>query len=234
MDLPPETTSDLLAVLEAARRAGQPAQMLYECGVVAGLPGELLLSRCTALYLLVSAVNLCDDQIDGDVDYLDPPGRLAPSSQALLLVLGFAELLGAGIPPETVARAQRAFARVAAFPNVEVRTLRWDLARYQLMAEETGGRQWATYLQLLWAGTSLEPLAETFALNGAVAAYVGEDIRSADARLFSLPPQDLRTVLTWARTKLQRLAELNLRPGHILCEGILPLLDAAEAQLGGA
>jgi hypothetical protein len=234
MYLPPEATSDLLAVLEAARREGQPGQLLYECGVAAGLSGTQLLERCAALYLLVAAVNLCDDQIDGDVDYLDPADRLAPSSQALLLLLAFSELLRAGLPAVTVAEAQRAFARVASFPNVEVRTREWDLARYQLMAEETGGRQWATYLQILWAGTPLEALAEPFALNGAVAAYVGEDLRVSDVRLTSLPPEDQRTVLAWTRTKLQALTDMKLRPGDILSQSILPLLDAAEAQLGGA
>ncbi len=234
LGLPPEAMSDLLAVLEAARRNGQPAQFIYECGMAAGLSGPRLLERSTALYLLLSAANVCDDLMDGDVDYLHPPTRLAPSAQLLLQSLGLALLLESGVPADTVARAQRAFARVASFSHVEARTTAWDLARYRLMAVETGGRQWATYLQMLWAGTPLEGLAEPFALNGAVAAYIGEDLRVSDVRLTSLPLQDQRTVLAWARTTLQALAELNLRPGDILCQSILPLLDAAEAQLGGA
>lgn len=232
--LPVEATRDVVAILEAARKNGHQGQVLYELAAAAELPRETLLTRATGLMLLTAAANVCDDLMDGDVTYLERPVQLAPSAQMLLQSLGTALLLEGGVPAGHMARAQRTFVRAASFSHVEQRTLTWTADRYKQLAEETGGRQWAAYLQMLWAGTPLEARAEAVAFPMACAGYVAEDLRSADRRFTSLADAEQLEVLTWARAHLATLGDIPLVPAQLVHAGLKPVLDAGVVQAGGA
>ena len=58
---------------------------------------------------------LADDLIDGDVTYLAPAVRLAPSAQMILQCLGTATLLTHGVPAVVVSEEMRTFARAASW-----------------------------------------------------------------------------------------------------------------------
>lgn len=225
-NLPEEATRDVVAVLEAARKSGHQGQILYEFAAAAELPRETLLTRATGLLLLTAAANVCDDLMDGDVTYLERPVQLAPSAQMLLQALGTALVLEGGVPAGHLAAAQRTFVRAASFSHVEQRTSQWTAARYRLLAEETGGRQWTAYLEMLWAGTPLESDAAALAFPMACAGYVAEDLRSADRRFTSLTAAEQEEVLAWAQSHLSTLAGNPLRPAQLVHASLEPVLDA--------
>jgi hypothetical protein len=228
--LPAEASRDVVAVLEAARKSGHGGQVIYELATVAELPRDTLLTRSTGLLLLTAAANVCDDLMDGDVTYLERPVQLAPSAQMLLQALGTAVMLEGGVPARTLAAAQRTFVRAASFSHVEQRTTDWTAARYKLLAEETGGRQWTAYLEMLWAGTPLESHAAAVAFPMACAGYVAEDLRSADRRFTTLTPSEQEDVLAWARAHLAALAESPLRPAQLVHASLAPVLAAGLAR----
>lgn len=232
--LPEEATRDVVAILEAARKSGHSGQVIYEFAAVSGLPREELIGRSTALLLLTAAANACDDLMDGDVTYLDRPVQLVPSAQMLLQALGTALMLESGVTAADMAKAQRTFVRAASHSHVEQRTTTWTAERYRLLAEETGGRQWCAYLELLWAGTPLAAQAAAVAFPMACAGYVAEDLRSADRRFTTLTGEEQREVLDWARGHLDALSALSLRPAALVEATLRPVLEAGVVQPGGA
>jgi hypothetical protein len=208
-ELPEDCEADLLSVLEAGRPG--PLMLLYEAGHEAGLDREILLARAAALYFGFCAGNLADDLADGDVDYLEPPMRLAPGAQYLLQSLCFAELAATGLPAAAIERGARLLALSAAQQQVEVRTREWTAQRYQQVGEAIAGLQWQAYLYLLWHGTALESLA--FAI-GADAGFVGlviGDLRSSDARLVGMTPADRAHIMQLMDAAVARLRAHPLR-----------------------
>lgn len=226
---PREAATDLLAVMEAARTNGALPTLLYEAGAEAGLPRETLLGRTAGLFLFFAAGNLADDLIDGDVTYLAPAVRLAPSAQMILQCLGTATLLTHGVPAVVVSEEMRTFARAASWSHVEVRTERWTLDRYQALATSTGGLQWVSYLRMLWHGTPLADRAEPFGMHAACVGYLGEDLRVNDRRYASLTNDERRALLAWGRGHLDALASLGVKCGALVQASVEPMIVAAEA-----
>jgi hypothetical protein len=215
--LPAECEGDLLAVLEAGRPG--PLMLLYEAGHEAGLSRQELLARTAALYLVFCAGNLADDLADGDVDYLAEPLRLGPGAQYLLMSLCFAELAGAGIPAQTIERAARLLVRSSAQQQVEVRTQSWTAARYRQVGEAIAGLQWQAYLEVMWHGTPLAPLADEIGRAAGFAGMVTGDLRSADRRLTSLTPEDRAQVTQWLEESLAVLRAHPLRSVEAILAG---------------
>ncbi len=221
LELPPDSERDVLVALEA----GQPGPLpfLYEAGAEAGLPREVLMARAAGLFFSFCAGNLADDVIDGECTYYAEPHRVAPYVQFTLQNLAWATLARV-VPAEALARGAAALVAAAGPQALEVRTRAWTADVYRRVAEGIAGQQWAAYLRLLWADTALEARAAA-GLGLGVAAHVAEDVRSQDARFFSMPPAHQREVVAWAREAVDGVRRLELRSlGAALrrIEGLLP------------
>jgi hypothetical protein len=225
LNLPDAASADVLLVLEAGRPG--PLNLLYEAAFAAELPRSLLLSRSAALYLGFCAGNLADDIVDGDCDYLEPASRRGPGIQYLLQNAFIAGLIESGVAPQTLARAARALSIGAAANQEALAVTAWSAPVYREIGERIAGRQYAAYLSLLWCGTALEPVAEELGLHLGSAAHVAEDVRSDDPRFWSMPPDDRRLIIVWAREQLAGARVHRLR----FVELIAPTI---ESTLAGA
>ncbi len=208
LELPEQAERDVLKALEAGRPG--PLGLLYEAGHAAGLPREVLLQRAAGLFYSFCAGNLADDLIDGDCTWYEEPLRVGPNVQFLLQNLAFSTLAESGVPVPALAAGTRALALAAGPQSLEVRTKEWTAPLYQQVAEGLAGQQWAAYLGLLFAGTSLEDTAAQLGHRVGVAAYVSEDVRTGDARFYTLTDAEQRDVLRWAETLVAPL-EANAR-----------------------
>jgi hypothetical protein len=221
LGLPEQAERDVVAALEAAQPG--PLALLYEAGMEAGLQREALLTRGTGIFLSFASGNLADDLCDGDCTYYANPVRVAPYVQFLLQNLAWATLARSEVPGEVLAEAARALAEAAGPQALEVRTQAWTAPVFQRVAEGLAGQQWAAYLRLLWAGTSLAPHAAAGRGLG-IAAHVAEDIRSKDPRFFSMPEADQREVVRWARAGLDGVRRQGLRCLDAALRRIDPIL----------
>lgn len=229
LDVPPVTSSDLLAALEAGRRKG-PLALLYEAASEAGLEREALLNRAAGIYLAFCAGNLCDDLIDGDCTYLSDPALLGPSAQFMLQHASYAALLEAGIPAHVVAQAARETVRAAGYSHIEVRTTTWTAPVYREVVERIAGRQWSAYLRLLWWNTPLEDRAERVGLASAIAGNVAKDMTEGDSRWAELPPDDKQDVAEWARNQTRLLSDEKLRCLDFVVSSLAPVLNVESTS----
>lgn len=213
-ELPAACEADLLAVLKAGRPG--PLVLLYEAGHEAGLSHDAVLARATPLYFVFCAGNLADDLADGEAGYLEEPIRLGPGVQYLLHSLCFAELAAAGLPSSAIERGARLLARSSAHQQIELRTHTWTAARYREVGEAIAGLQWRAYLELLWHGTPLEPLAAEIGPAAGFAGFVVGDVRKNDRRLETLSPGDRAQVMTWLEAALTSLSAHPLRSAHAI------------------
>lgn len=224
LELPGQAERDVVAALEAAQPG--PLGLLYEAGMEAGLGREALLARGAGIFLSFAAGNLADDLCDGECAYYTHPLRVGPYVQFLLQNLAWATLARAQVSGEVLAEAARALAQAAGPQALEVRTQQWTAPLFQRVAEGLAGQQWAAYLRLLWAGTPLSAHAAAGRELG-IAAHVAEDIRSGDARFFSMPEADQREVVRWARAGLEGVRRQRLRCLDAALRRIDPILPEA-------
>jgi hypothetical protein len=220
-ELPETAERDVVAALEAAQPG--PLSLLYEAGAEAGLRRETLLARGAGIFLSFTAGNLADDLIDGECGYYMQPVRVAPYVQFLLQNLAWATLARASMPEAVLAEAARGLAVAAGPQGLEVRTQAWTAPLFRQVAEGLAGRQWEAYLRLLWAGT---PLADQSVVGCGlgVAAHVAEDIRSKDRRFFSMPEEDQREVVRWARAAMEGVRRQRLKCLDAALRRIDPIL----------
>ena len=225
--LPELAERDVLVALEA----GQPGPLpfLYEAGAEAGLPRELLMPRAAGIFFSFCAGNLADDVIDGDCNYYVEPLRVAPYVQFTLQNLAWATLARAGLTTEALAGGASALVAAAGPQALEVRTREWTADVYREVAEGIAGQQWAAYLRLLWSGTALAERAAAAGRGLGVAAHVAEDVRSEDARFFSMPPAHQQEVLAWAREAADGVRRWELRCLGAALRGIEELLPKEAA-----
>lgn len=221
LELPEQAERDVMAALEAAQPG--PLGLLYEAGTEAGLRREALLTRGSGIFLCFAAGNLADDLCDGECTYYASPLQVGPYVQFLLQNLAWATLARAELPGEVLAQAAQALALAAGPQALEVRAQQWTAPLFQRVAEGLAGQQWAAYLRLLWAGTPLAPHAPAGRGLG-IAAHVAEDIRSGDARFFSMPEADQREVVRWARAGLEGVRRQGLRCLDAALRRIDPIL----------
>lgn len=219
--LPEAAERDVVAALEAAQPG--PLALLYEAGVEAGLPRELLLPRAVGIFLSFAAGNLADDLSDGECGYYVEPARVGPYVQFLLQNLAWATLAQSELPEPVLSEAARGLARAAGPQGLEVRTRQWTAPVFRTVAEGLAGQQWATYLRLLWAGTRLEDRAGVGHRLG-IAAHVAEDIRTQDPRFFSMPEPDQREVVRWAVAAADDVRRQGLKCLEAALRRIEPIL----------
>lgn len=224
-ELPEQAERDVLTALEAGHPG--PLALLYEAGAEAGLPREALLLRGAGLFFSFCAGNLADDLIDGDCTYYPEPLRVAPYVQFALQNLAWATLARAQVPTEELVGGGRALVAAAGPQALEVRTREWTAPVYRQVAEGIAGQQWAAYLRLLWAGTVLAERGAAAGRGLGVAAHVAEDIRSQDARFFSMPPEHQREVVGWAREAADGVRRQGLRCLEAALRRIDPILEVA-------
>jgi hypothetical protein len=220
-DLPEEAERDVLAALEAAQPG--PLGLLYAAGREAGLGNEVVLARGAGIFLSFAAGNLADDLCDGECGYYAEPVRVGPYVQFLLQNLAWATLARAQLPAEVLAEEAHGLARAAGPQALEIRTRQWTAPLFRQVAEGIAGQQWASYLRLLWEGSRLAERAVAGRWLG-IAAHVAEDIRSRDARFFSMPEADQREVVRWARAAVADVRLLGLRCLDGALGRIAPLL----------
>jgi hypothetical protein len=220
-DLPEVAEQDVMAALEAAQPG--PLGLLYAAGVEAGLGREAVLARGTGIFLSFAAGNLADDLCDGECDYYAEPARVGPYVQYLLQNLAWATLARAQVPGPVLAKTALGLARAAGPQALEVRAREWTAPLFQQVAEGLAGQQWAAYLRLLWDGTRLEEQSAAGRGLG-IAAHVAEDIRSRDARFFSMPEADQREVVRWARAAVAGVRLQGLRCLDAALRRIDPIL----------
>ena len=221
LSLPTLAERDVVTALEAAQPG--PLALLYEAGVEAGLRRETLLVRGSGIFLSFAAGNLADDLSDGECGYFTHPARVGPYVQFLLQNLAWATLAQAQVPGEVLAEAARELAEAAGPQALEVRTREWTAPVFQQVAEGLAGQQWAAYLRLLWAGTSLADRSAAGHDLG-IAAHVAEDIRTRDPRFFSMPAADQLEVVRWARAGMDGVRRQGLRCLDAALRRIDPIL----------
>lgn len=222
-DLPLEAERDLLAALEAARSG--PLDFCYLAGVDAGLEREALLLRSAAIFFNFASANLADDLADGDCDYLDP--RAAPGVQYVLHCLFFEALARTGATAEALASLSAQLAAAAAPHSIEVRTTAWSLAKAKQVAVGLAGEQYSVYLQILWAGTRLEPRAAAIGRDLGLSAHVAIDFATGDRRAASLPADERRALAEWALEAAGRLERERLACIDAVLRGVVPKLREA-------
>jgi len=197
LELPEVAERDVLLALEAALPG--PLALVWAAGREAGLAPEVLRARSVGLFLAFAAGNLADDLCDGDCTQWEQPERHAPYVQFLLQNLAWSELAAGGLSNRALQRMGTELARGAGPQALEVRTGTWTAPLYRQVAEGIAGRQWAAYLTALLDGTDLEARAAAVGLSLGVVAYTVEDVRSGDARFFSLSPAEKDEVIGWAQ-----------------------------------
>jgi hypothetical protein len=134
--------------------------------------------------------------MDGDASYLSAAD--APLAQILAHTCFALALARTSVSASGVARAARLLVDVGGSQHSEVNRPPWDVARYRELARQSGGRQAAAYLRLLWDGTALEVEAERTGEALGAAGFVQADLDDRDARLLDLPPGAVREVVAWA------------------------------------
>lgn len=222
-DLPLEAERDLVAALEAARSG--PLDFCYRAGVDAGLERDALLLRSAAILFNFASANLADDLADGDCDYLD--SRAAPGVQYVLHCLFFETLARTGSTPEQLASLSAQLAAAAAPHSIEVRTTAWSLATAKQIALGLAGEQYSVYLQILWAGTRLEPRAAQIGRALGLSAHVAIDLATGDRRASSLPAGERRALAEWALRAAERLERERLPCIAAVLGGVVPKLREA-------
>jgi len=223
-NLPELAEQDVLIALEAAQPG--PLGLLYAAGMEAELNHEVLLTRGAGIFLSFAAGNLADDLCDGECGYYSEPMRVGPYVQFLLQNLAWGTLARARVPAPVLSEAAHGLARAAGPQALEIRTRQWTAPVFQQVAEGLAGLQWATYLRLLWEGTKLAEQAVAGRWLG-IAAHVAEDIRSGDARFFSMPEGDQREVVRWAWVAVADVRRLGLQCLEAALRRIEPLLPEA-------
>jgi hypothetical protein len=223
--LPDVSRRDLLAALEA----GRPGTLAftYEAGVEAGLPRKKLLTRAAAIYFIFCAGNLADDLSDGECTYLTEPFRVGPCTQLILQTLFFHTLTEADLSSQTLSLVTREMIAALGPQHIEVRTKQWNAPVFREVAEGIAGRQWSSYLQILWYGTALVDRAATIGMNAGIAAHVVRDIQSQDPRYTTLSKADKRKIVAWAVAATRVLRREHLRCLDALLRWIDPVLEGA-------
>ena len=99
----------------------------------------------------------------------------------------------------------------AAQQQVEVRTREWNAQRYRQVGEAIAGMQWHAYLYLLWHGTPLESRAAEIGADAGFVGLVIGDLRSNDARLVGMAPDDRAEIMRLLDVAVLRLRAHPLR-----------------------
>jgi SAM-dependent methyltransferase len=227
LELPAVAERDVLLALESALPG--PLPLIWAAGQEAGLARELLIPRGVGIFCSFAAGNLADDLCDGDCTSWEQPERHAPYVQFLLQNLAHASLARGGLSAEVLGRLGIELARAAGPQALEVRTQRWSADVYRQVAEGIAGRQWGAYLTALFTGTPLEARAGRLGLQLGLAAHTVDDVRTGDARFYTLPAADQAEVIAWA---LGHAEELTRGAPAWLERTLTPLLETLRLPEG--
>ena len=222
LELPEVAERDVLAALEAARPGS--LSLLYEAGVNAGLPRDVLLRRAAACHFAYAGGSLADDIADGDCTYLEEPLKTGTCAVFLLQHLFLYAMAGTGVPSEVLSSAGYQLVQAAARQHIEVRTHHWTATLFKEMAEISAGAPFVAWLRMLWYGTPLFERAESIGFKIGIVGQTSEDLRSNDPRFTTLSATDRREVLAWA---LAAAGALHDEPLSFL----QPFLRAIEPRL---
>lgn len=210
LNLPETAETDVIAALEVAR-PNSPLDVAYWATLQAKLERDESIWRAAAVFFSFAAANLADDVSDGDCHYLAP--AQAPGVQFILQNLVFYCLMKTSIQPGTLRSIAQELIEMGAGQQIEVSTESWNLERAKIVAETIAGRQYAAYLQILWGETKFADQARDWGQKLGNAAQISIDLQSNDARLLSMPPEDIRAILRWA---LDEIEEFKTSPIEML------------------
>jgi hypothetical protein len=184
-------------------------QFFYEAALDSGKPRPDAMARSVAATLEYAAIQLADDLVDGDCDYLSPPRQ-----RAILLLelqaLFMDAALACGIEPGALARAIALLLQVGKAAREEIEIRRWTLPAARRMAFKLNGAQHAAYLELLWADSPLESLAGSVGHDLGVVAHIATDVATGDPRFWALGHGDRAALVRHARGLCDRLADRRI------------------------
>lgn len=229
--LEPSAVRDVLTAL--AENGTDTPPFLFTLGREAGLDPRVALARATGVHLNIVALQVMDDVADGDCDYLTPAAGAGTATQYMLQNLGYAALLDAGLPPELLRTLALELAGGASAQSLEVRTRVFDPASARVMTEGFGGRHYAAYFRLMLHGTRLEARAAELGRALGIGVAVSSDIRSHDARVMTLLPEERAELIAWALAETAQGSGTSLRTLDALLGRIDTHLLGAFALLTG-
>lgn len=181
-------------------------QLVYDLALHTGLPHAAAIERSGIIALQHCAIHLADDLADGDCDYLETPiaqGATALHSLQHAFALGLQNLYTEHA--HSFANVHRNLLEVGFSQHREIATRCWTLPLSKEMAIGLNGKQFAAYFSLCtFAHAHHDSWHETGMAFG-ICNHVANDIRSRDARFFSLDATDQQALRAWARTYLNTL-----------------------------
>ena len=200
--------NDILKCLSACNK--QFSQFIYEVSADTDLPREERLGRAAAVLFEYASVQLADDLVDGECDYLAQPNRSGPTVLMALQNLFVLILSQHKIAGNTLNTIAGRLQKVAMAQQTEVFCEEWNLQRSKQAAVGLNGHQFAAYFSVLWHGTTLEPNAQDVGMATGIAIHVGSDVLSADPRFFSLNETERSALACWANSERQTAASFNI------------------------
>lgn len=198
--------SDLHIVL---RKGDGNFLTLYESmGEEAKMAPQEVIQRGTALYYWFCTLNLVDDMMDGDCDYLDPKEQ--PLAILALTNLVDHVLSHSSVSPAARIEATRAMGSCISGQYQEsLRGVR-SLLEYKEVGHAIAGLQFKAYFHLFLDGTSFDFNPPNAALLYGNAAHVLADLSKKDPRLLQLP--DPKEAVEWGLSCAQLAQGFDLSP----------------------
>ena len=228
-------SEDARAGIEAILARIDPVffSFMLEVGSHAGLARAEALLRAQCATLQFGAIQLADDQADGELTYLQP--QRAPTLQALLLTLANRCVLRSQVPPAVLGELADDFLCVGTTHLWELgaSSSAWTIEHARRAAEGLNGRQYRAYFRLMTHGTPRGEMdaAREGELFGRV-LHVAGDFASADARWLRLDHADRRALALWAREQAEELLRFAEAPTRLQLGRLLGLLEGALAACG--
>lgn len=201
------------------------AMLMFEVGSHAGLTRAEALLRARCATLQFAAIQLADDQADGDLTYLAP--TRAPTIQALLLTLAHRCGLQSQVPSAVLTELADDFVHVGTTHLWELAASAWTVEDARRAAEGLNGHQYRAYFRLMTHGTPREVhAAREGELFGQV-LHVASDFASGDARWMRLDRANRYALALWAQEQAEELLALADVPTRIQLGRLRGLLEGA-------
>ena len=220
---------DRLVVGALRAAAPGPSSLLLQAGQDAGLGRSEAIDRASACFFAFSAFNLSDDLSDGDCDYLPP--RQAQAVVLILDALFVTSLRDLHLSSDVEAQVLRDLIAAEEAQVLELSSSSWNAARLRVVTDGIAGRQWAAYLQVMWAGTPMEDRATEVALDIGRVGLLAGDITSEDARFVTLSPMERRSVLEEALAGVRALESVGANVARSVVANCGPIIAQKLAEI---
>ena len=114
---------------------------------------------------------------------------------------------------------------------LELSSSSWNAARLRVVTDGIAGRQWAAYLQVMWAGTPMEDRATEVALDIGRVGLLAGDITSEDPRFVTLSPMERRSVLEEALAGVRALESVGANVARSVVANCGPIIAQKLAEI---